>query len=292
MVIFSTRAMGVEVLSLEDKGLLKSKGIKIDNLIEQYPPYKREYLWGRLSQLLGEYNSKKVEYKDFLKFLEKRQYRPLTKWEKASYEAASKRSYSHIKRLGERIKTSVVSNIAGRQDFISKEEHEKIISDVVKRAVYDRGTIQSVVSEIGHKTNDWERDLGRIAETEMNNVFQLGRMHEIIEEHGEDSLVYKDVFDGACKHCIRLYLTRGLGSRPIIFKLSDLIANGSNIGRKVNEWLATVEGVHPYCRCRINYLDKLMVWDNELKEFSYPKKYVSKSDLKIKVNVGDKVFSV
>ena len=59
--------------------------------------------------------------------------------------------------------------------------------------------------------------------------------------------VFKDVFVGGCRHCIRLYLTGGIGSQPKIFKISDLIANGDNIGVKVNDWKPVISSTHPHC---------------------------------------------
>ena len=36
--------------------------------------------------------------------------------------------------------------------------------------------------------------------------------------------------------------------KPRIFLLSELEANGTNVGRKRRDWLPTVGAVHPWCR--------------------------------------------
>jgi len=141
--------------------------------------------------------------------------------------------------------------------------------------------------------------LGRIVDTEMNNIFQRGRAVQIAEQNkGKDPLVYKDVYEGACRHCIHLYLTRGLGSEPRVFKLSQLIANGTNIGRKVRDWLGTISGVHPWCRCNLRIKEEYTKWDKIKKQFVYDEEELKKEEERlgirgtVKIIVGEKVFEI
>jgi hypothetical protein len=78
------------------------------------------------------------------------------------------------------------------------------------------------------------------------------------------------IWTGNCRHCIKAYLTNGIGSQPKIFKLSTLEANGTNVGKKVNDWLPVVGGMHPYCRCNLHKLLSGQEWDEEKKEFRFP----------------------
>lgn len=48
-----------------------------------------------------------------------------------------------------------------------------------------------------------------------------------------------------CNHCRRLYV--GPDGAPRIFRLAELEANGSNVGRKVGEWRPVVGPTHPHC---------------------------------------------
>ena len=84
-------------------------------------------------------------------------------------------------------------------------------------------------------------------ETELNNVWQLGRAQTIEERQGKEALVFKDVFAGGCRSCIKLYTTDGIGSKPRVFKLSELQANGDNIGKKQTDWLPVIGSTHPHC---------------------------------------------
>jgi hypothetical protein len=177
---------------------------------------------------------------------------------------------------------------------LTKSAYEAVVKDEIERGVLERKSLGSIVSELGHRTENWAHDWGRIVDTEMNNIFQQGRAEVFEKEDGPDVLVYKQVYPGACRHCISKYLTNGIGSKPKVFKLSDLIANGTNIGRKVINWLATITGLHPFCRCHLNKVPKGYVWDEEKEMFNIPKDFKRKIDRKSKIiiNVGDKVLEV
>ena len=54
------------------------------------------------------------------------------------------------------------------------------------------------------------------------------------------------MYAGACKECISAYLTAGFGSKPKVFKLSDLLSNGTNVGRKQKDLKPILGPHHPY----------------------------------------------
>lgn len=119
-------------------------------------------------------------------------------------------------------------------------------------------------------------------------------MMAIERSHGTEAKVYKTVYELACRHCIRLYLTNGIGSQPILFTVAELVANGSNIGRKVADWKAVVESTHPFCRCNLSYVMDGYKWNKEKKDFvpssDWKRKVERKS--KVKINWGDKIIEV
>jgi very-short-patch-repair endonuclease len=237
--------LGEAVFSTADQALLNELGVNFMGLGGGQPRYYRMYLLGRLTQVLGEYNSARLAYNDFEEYLRRAQFQPLTPFEEFQYQAARQATYGHLKHLEHRMRQDTETGI---MEEITRAEYEGIFKQGMITGVKERETLSNIVSNIGHQTGDWAKDLGRIVDTEMNNIFQKGRMMEIIKASpGQDPLVYKDVYPGACRHCIALYLTGGLGSAPRVFKLSELIANGSNVGRKVKDWRPTVEGLHPFC---------------------------------------------
>ena len=137
--------------------------------------------------------------------------------------------------------------------------------------------------------------MGTYSETEMQNIYQTGVAQQIMKEQGADALVYKEVFSGACQHCIKFYTTAGIGSKPRIFKLIDLINNGDNIGRKVKDWKPVLNSVHPFCRCDLREVPKGMIWNDETHSFEPPKEPYKRQverKSKVKIYVGDKMFEV
>lgn len=285
--------LGKDVLDDWDRFVLKQNGIDIDQIEEQFPPtYFQSLMWGRLSSLLQEKDAKEITYSDFEKYVKRGQYIPLSDREQREYEIARQKTYGHLKGLGTKLRNDV-STILINEIEQTRQDYEKIIKDEIERGVVERKTVTSIISEIGHKTEVWNHDWGRIVETECNNIFQIGRAQTIAKEKGEDSLVFKDVYSGACRFCIKLFLTAGIGSQPRLFKLSELAANGDNIGLKVNDWKPVLSSVHPHCRCHLRYLPKGYEWNDEEGKFTPSEK---KEDLprierrsKVKVTIGDKV---
>jgi hypothetical protein len=279
--LFITSQMGEDVLSSFDKYILNKFGFDVKNIVQKYPPYFQNFIFGRLTSWLSDNQASRIVYSDFKKHLETGQYFPLTNQEQNLYSIAKKRSYSHIKNLGSKMKETLTTNI-------SEEDVRRELSESISK----RKSIQSIISEWGNKTGNWQRDYGRIAETEMNSIFNLGRATQFKERHGEDVLVFKETFSGACRHCIRLHLTGGIGSKPIVKPVDEIIANGTNIGRKVADWKFTIDSEHPFCRCILKYVLPGMEWNEEKKMFLYPEKYERKIPRRSKViiTVGDKKF--
>lgn len=288
-IIFSVQTVGVDVLTSEDRKLLKDFGVNLEEIKNQWPSLTKSFHWGRLSQALKNFATQ-VTYKDFGEYLRRGQYIPLNQSEKYALDYLNNATYSHIKGLGDRVKMTV-NGLVRENDPYLRASYEEIIRDSLKRAVVERESVQKVISEIGHKTGDWERDLGRIADTELNNAFQYGRAEQIKRETGSNTIVYKDVYPGACRHCIRLYLTAGIGSKPITFTLKKIASNGTNIGVKVDAWKPVLGATHPWCRCTLQKVPEGYVWDEDKKSFAPPVKE-TREKKGVTITVGDKVFEV
>lgn len=293
-IMFSLRTIGEKVISTDDKNLLKKFGVDYKDVVKETPEITKSFHWGRLSQLLKD-KASQISWDDFTKYLKRGQYIPLNKSEQYALEYVENKTYSHIKGLGDRVKQTV-SGIVIESSPALRLKYEDAIQTALEDAIKNRESATKVVSDIGHKMGDWNRDLGRIAETELNNAFQFGRAEQIKREQGIDSLVYKDVYPKACRHCIQAYLTAGIGSKPRIFKLRDLIANGTNIGRKVAEWLPVLESMHPWCRCQLHSVPKGYEWNQEKQMWMYPENKIVKDKYDvagtIKVTIGDKIIWV
>jgi hypothetical protein len=292
-LIYSVGVYGEDVLSDTDQKFLEGMGVNVEDYATDYPSYLQSYYFGQLTGILKDKQIQTLDYEDVISYLKNGQYQPMTRIEKNAYEIARNRSYTHLKRLNTKIKSDVESSIY-EVDFSNRKNYEKLINKEISEGVYKRKSVTQIVSEIGHKTGDWERDLGRIVETEMNSIFQQGRADEFRRrDEGKDPRVYKQVYPGACRHCIQAYTTKGIGSKPRIFKLSLLEANGTNIGLKVADWKPVLGSMHPWCRCHLYQIQEGEEWDEENGEFEFVKdKEELRVKSKVKITVGNKKFEV
>lgn len=285
-------SLGSESLSTEDELLLNSFGINIKDYKGIFSDYDMMFYLGRLASVLNDKDLNTVKFDDFKNYFKRGQYVPLTNNEKFQLDIAKRKTYSHLKGLANKSK-QYMSDLVLEKEKTLRKEYEKVIQGEIERGVVDRKSVQSIISEIGHKMEDWQRDWGRIVETEMNNVFQEGKAQNWLDKEGESTLVYKTVYPKACRHCIELYLTNGIGSKPIVFKLIDLIKNGDNLNKKVADWKAVVGSTHPFCRCDLQRLPKGYEWNEETGSFELSEKQVEGLSYKGKftIKIGDKVLT-
>jgi hypothetical protein len=244
------KVLGKEFLTKEDLTILKKRGVDLVKLLPKFPSHYQAFLFGRISAAVGPKLSSQMSYSDFTKFLANMGlFEPKTS-EMEFYKVAAQKTYTHIKGLGDRIKNDVRASISAEElNYLAAQkaaETEEIIHKEILDGTFERRSIKKITSNIAEQANDWNRDWGRIVETESQDVFNLGRAQFMLQNDSDPS-VYFDVYPGACRHCIRLYLTHGIGSQPRVFRLQELLANGTNYGVKSKDWKATVHPVHPFC---------------------------------------------
>lgn len=124
---------------------------------------------------------------------------------------------------------------------------------------------QQFKSELHQAMADKSRDWDRVAYTELGDAQRQGQAMRLLEDGNVDKLVYKMPMPTACAQCKFLYLMPD--GTPRLFKLSEMIGNGNNVGRKPHsvrggkvaeggrqdgqETLKAVAGtVHPWCQCQ------------------------------------------
>lgn len=292
IVFFIAKHIGIDSLTEEDLNLLKHRGIDINKLKLESSSntLSQAYKFGILAKSLGDSRTKDMKYPEFLNFIKSGKFVPLNEREENTLNYLKHQTYHDIKGLGNKISKDLTTvHIEASQQ--QREKYEKLISEEAQKTVLNRESVKSMVSRLGELTQDWNRDFGRIAETVLHTAYEEGRAAALERTRGKEVLVYKDVFPGACRFCIQHYLTDGIGSKPRIFKLSELRANGTNIGKKQAEWKAVLGAMHPFCRCTLYELPDGYAWDEEKKNFIphpelYKRKVARKS--KIKVTIGDK----
>ena len=289
--IFIAQNLGPDYLTNSEIEGLKRMGI---DPAKTYLPHKdfilQQFYLGLLSDAMGK-GIQQVSFADIKANLKAGSYIPQTFREKASIESIRKQFLGDIRGINGKVFTDVNGIISGNEAK-NRSAYEKVIRDEVERGKLAKKTNREISSEIHHKTGDWSRDFDKVVEYIGHQAFDEGRAALYEQQDGDDAKVYKDVYDGACKHCVRLYLKGGVGSEPYIFKLSVLRANGTNIGRKVAELEPVVGSTHPYCRCTLNKLEDGMVWSEEQGRFIRSKEIKIVGRKPVKITFGDKVYNV
>src|ERR1035437_4245843 len=265
-IIFIAKHVGTDILSNEDKNILKHSGIDITKF-PKIGKIEEAFHFGILADALSSSKAKNLSYSDFKRYLSSTRFIPLTKVERLALNNVKMQSYNDIKGLGNRI-SSDFTRVMIENDKKKRDKYEKIIKKQSQEAILDRKSVTEFASALGHKTKDWSRDFDRIADYILHDSFDRGKAQSIMSKVGGEAEVYKEVYSGACPSCIKAYLTAGIGGKPKIFKLSVLLNNGSNIGRKQKDWLPVLGMMHPWCRCEVMQKETNETWNVEKKEFN------------------------
>lgn len=192
------KIFGPSHLTSQDKEKLRKFGVNPSSLVSKIPPYWANWMFGLLSGKLSDYQAKQITYKDLLDYLARRQYETPSKREVESYEVACNRTYGYLKGLGDKMKKDISSYISDAE-LQTRMEQERVIKEGMKRGILERDTTKLIASKISNQLDDWSRDWNRIVETEYQGVFNMGRVQSYMREGGgEDTLIYFDVFPGAC----------------------------------------------------------------------------------------------
>lgn len=263
-VSFIGEHVGSDNLTKDDKRLLKRFGIKTKKFKKKGSVYSA-FRFGLLADALGNERAKKMSYDQFKKFLGDGGFLPLTKQEQFAIEFIEQRMTNDIRGLSTKIQREI-SNINQENTRSNWDKYSKRVDEKTKEAVADNSSVRELALGIQGNIEKWGRDFDRIADFNLHEAFDQG-MAMSIQKKDPEAFVYKDVYAGACKHCQRLYLTSGIGSKPKIFKIATLLSNGTNIGRKAKEWKPVVGATHPWCRCTVNHLPKGYKWDEKTKTF-------------------------
>lgn len=247
-LVFIAEQLGLNYLSQQDKDILTAAGIDLTKYTNKKGIIEHAFMFGLLSEALGDNRSKGMTYKQFVKFLSSGNFIPLTEDEEFALEQLKNRAYTDLNSLGNRIATGT-SNVIIRANQTQQNKLRDIVKNKAIDAVKYRQSATKLASELGHATEDWERDWLRISYYLLHDAYNTGRAKSIFKAYGEDAEVWFTVLEGACEHCRRLYLTDpdDPESEPIVFKLKDIVENGNNIGRKVRDYKPTISPIHPYC---------------------------------------------
>lgn len=241
---FVANYISPEALSPEVLGRLRELGLisTTSNTVED------AYVYGMVLAATQDPKVQNMGLDDFREYLSKNPM-PLSDVERRAMQYAQHQAGQYAVGLG-----ATYSTLAGQKiiSAASKLEQDKMrgqIRDLTSEAIARRKSISQLKSDLGWATKDWTRDWNRIATTELNNAHQQGIADEYAGTYGPDVKVARRPNPDACHKCKELFLVGGVGP-PRVFKLSDLIANGTNFKKKQADWVATATSVHPWCGCQ------------------------------------------
>ena len=291
-LIFIAQQVGLNYLTPAEKFILTQAGVDLNKFTNSKGIIEHAFLFGILAEAIGDKRAKNMSYADFTKFLASGQFIPLTEAEEFALEQIKGRAYSDITNLGQRMKNTL-SNAALKNNQSRAAAVAQVIRGKAIKAIELRKSSRQLAAELAEASQDWEVDWLRIAHYLMHEAYNTGRAQSILKTYGQNAEVYFDVYEGACKECRELYLEDpdDIHSKPKVFKLVDVIQNGSNINVKRQNWKPTISPTHPYCRCTINYKDPKYDWDETTRSFSKVKqkkplhKKLQGVNLDIKVSV-------
>jgi hypothetical protein len=127
----------------------------------------------------------------------------------------------------------ILPKIGETQSVVSSKIFEGF-SRITRSAIINTLSEQQLASQLGHFTRDWAVDWYWVAYHIMSDHGSRRYAYALMQSGSqEDVLVYKWVREPVSIDCLDLYLTdsNDYKSEPRTFKLSQLIANGSNLGR-------------------------------------------------------------
>lgn len=217
------------------------------------------YKYGKLSVLKGK-DLSKLSAADVEKMMRDLK---LSKAQQYAVDGLNAKAQLNINSLTQKITTTVISS-AIQNDM----NLWTTVKDVIPAAMENGTPRYQVIQELREKSGDWERDWHRVAHTEMWGAKCNGEVQAIVNgesplSHDKgDTKVYMRPSPMACNKCKQLYLERD-GKTPKVFKVTDLMANGTNYGKKQADWVACVPPLHPNCMCTINVMPKDTKFDDD-----------------------------
>lgn len=298
-LVFISSKLGVNYLTEDEVHKLQSYGINPYHLYKETNDIaKMSFHFGMISDAINQVDAKQLTLEHLKDYFEKGNHIPLTKTELNTIESIKKQYLGDIKANNGQIFRDV-NNIISKNEKNNRKAYEDVIRDEVQKGILAKKTASEIARDLARKTGDWTRNFKRIVDYISHQAFDEGRAASISDKYGDDALVAKNVYLGACRYCIKAYLTAGIGSKPKVFKLSQLKANGSNIGRKAADYKPVVGSTHLHCRCTLFSVDKQFEWNEKTQNFDQlkeNKEYIPRLQrpgrTPIKITINNKIYNV
>lgn len=155
----------------------------------------------------------------------------------------------YIDKWAEKAATDI-SGIVQNNLLVHVQRTRDTAKEELAEGVLRNKSAKEIARAIREKTGELSKDWERVVTTELARAQNLGNLDAIIENNvdkpHDEIYVYKTGPHDSktCKECMRFWFIDG-GSTPKVYKLSELVANGSNMGKKKADWKPTVDNTHP-----------------------------------------------
>jgi hypothetical protein len=200
---------------------------------------------------------------------------PTTEFEREAAKLARSRIGQRLRGLGNKLDPA--TGLPGKELVVVRRE--------VARGIEERRTASEIATKIQRATRNPKRDWVEVAYNELQNSFEEAKALAFSKNMppGYDPLVYKRPRPDACRFCVLLYLGPDKKT-PRLFKLSELMANGTNVDRHANSsseagnddhdddhgddddgdlWLAVVGVTHSRCSCTLHHMPEDMAFNSD-----------------------------
>lgn len=140
------------------------------------------------------------------------------------------------------------NNDSYKMDALQNLDRQDVLDELMKES-----SLGKLKQKLKDTSGEGSRDWLRVAITEMSNAIGIASVDRIVSDNRDSDLdevyVFRITVKDAktCKWCRRFYDDDD-GS-PKLYRLSSLLANGSNYGKKTDEWQAVIGATHPNERC-------------------------------------------
>lgn len=168
-----------------------------------------------------------------------------------SVSSINDRAKQFIDKMSADVSTRIENMVRDNNDTfkfkaMNDPERSDFANDLMKES-----SLGKVKQRLRDSSHDGNRDWMRIALTEMSNAIGIGSVDRIAEDNAgkdlEDVYVYRVIVGDSltCKFCRKFY--GNVGHAPKLYRLSTLLANGSNWGPS-STWQPVVGATHPNTR--------------------------------------------
>lgn len=245
---FTVEALGDDAIPDDDFSRLTRKGVLKHGTVEHSQvAMQAAHTMGRLGAIaMSDEKLTKMKPEEFWRFIETAPPQ-FSQTELDAMQAAKEHVGHHI--------TSIAVGLMQDFDSISHAEAAKLrhqalqtVQHQVALGIAKDASNEEMMKRLKTKLKDAERDWALVVVTEMHNAKEHGKALAIAR-HSDDPLVFVRPRPDACRFCKQLYLKNG---RPRIFKLSTLVKNGVNVGRKQKDWKPVIGSTHPACQCEMH----------------------------------------